>query len=159
MTCGRKVLAEPARPAASNFFSPWNNNALSDPRIQLIIQDARAHLQLTAQSYDVTISEPSNPWMAGLAALFTRDFPEYADAHNAQGVALIRQGRLDEATHHFDMALRLNPDFAGTHNNMGIALARNGKMEDAAGHFKEALRLNPDFVGARNNLNKILARR
>ena len=47
---------------------------LSDPRTQLIIQDARAHLQLTDQSYDVIISEPSNPWMAGLAALFTRDF-------------------------------------------------------------------------------------
>jgi len=60
--------------AASNFFNPWNNHVLSDPRTQLIIQDARAHLQLTSQSYDVIISEPSNPWMAGLAALFTRDF-------------------------------------------------------------------------------------
>ena len=60
--------------AASNFFGPWNNNVLSDPRTHLIIQDARAHLQLTEQSYDVIISEPSNPWMAGLAALFSRDF-------------------------------------------------------------------------------------
>jgi len=59
---------------ASNFFSPWNNHVLSDPRTQLIIQDARAHLQLSEQSYDVIISEPSNPWMAGLAALFTQDF-------------------------------------------------------------------------------------
>jgi len=59
---------------ASNFFRPWNNHVLSDPRTRLILQDARAHLQLTAQSYDVIISEPSNPWMAGLAALFTRDF-------------------------------------------------------------------------------------
>ena len=60
--------------AASNFFLPWNNNVLSDPRTNLIIQDGRAHLQLTKQKYDVIISEPSNPWMAGLAALFTRDF-------------------------------------------------------------------------------------
>jgi len=60
--------------AASDFFSPWNNNVLSDPRTHLMIQDARAHLQLTARSYDVIISEPSNPWMAGQAALFTRDF-------------------------------------------------------------------------------------
>ena len=60
--------------AASNFFTPWNNHALSDPRTRLILQDARAHLQLTGQRYDVIISEPSNPWMAGLAALFTRDF-------------------------------------------------------------------------------------
>jgi len=60
--------------AASDFFIPWNNNVLSNPRTNLIIQDGRAHLQLTKQKYDVIISEPSNPWMAGLAALFTREF-------------------------------------------------------------------------------------
>jgi spermidine synthase len=59
---------------ASSLFTPWNNRVLADARSNLIIQDARAHLQLTAQSYDVIISEPSNPWMSGLAALFTRDF-------------------------------------------------------------------------------------
>jgi len=72
---------------ASRFFVPWNNNVLSDPRTNLIIQDGRAHLQLTRQKYDVIISEPSNPWMAGLAALFTRDFFELAeDRLNADGI-------------------------------------------------------------------------
>jgi spermidine synthase len=59
---------------ASSFFDPWNNNVLSDPRTELIIQDGRAHLQLTDRKYDVIISEPSNPWMAGLSALFTREY-------------------------------------------------------------------------------------
>jgi spermidine synthase len=58
----------------SRFFDPWNNNVLSDVRTRLIIQDARAHLTLTRQEYDVILSEPSNPWMAGLATLFTREF-------------------------------------------------------------------------------------
>jgi len=58
---------------ASDFFIPWNNNVVSDPKTNLIIQDGRAHLQLTKQKYDVIISEPSNPWMAGLSTLFTRD--------------------------------------------------------------------------------------
>ena len=31
-------------------------------------------MQLSARTYDVIISEPSNPWMAGVAALFTREF-------------------------------------------------------------------------------------
>jgi spermidine synthase len=65
---------------ASDFFLPWNNNVLSNPKTDLIIQDARAHLQLTKRKYDVIISEPSNPWMAGLATLFTRDF--FAQARN-----------------------------------------------------------------------------
>ena len=59
---------------ASRFFNPWNSQVLADTRVRLILQDARAHLQLTRQTYDVIISEPSNPWMEGLAALFTRDF-------------------------------------------------------------------------------------
>ncbi len=59
--------------AASDFFIPWNNEVLSDPRTNLIIQDGRAHLELTRQDYDVIISEPSNPWMAGIAALYTKD--------------------------------------------------------------------------------------
>lgn len=60
--------------AASDFFRPWNRNVLDDPRTKLFVQDGRAHLQLTKQSYDVIISEPSNPWMAGLSTLFTEDF-------------------------------------------------------------------------------------
>jgi spermidine synthase len=57
----------------SDYFIPWNNDVLKDPRTNLIIQDGRAHLNLTREKYDVIISEPSNPWMAGLASLFTRD--------------------------------------------------------------------------------------
>lgn len=62
--------------AASDFFKPWNNQVLADPRTNLIIQDGRAHLELTSRKYDVISSEPSNPWMAGLSALFTKDFFE-----------------------------------------------------------------------------------
>jgi spermidine synthase len=59
---------------ASDFFRTWNNNVLSHPKTELIIQDARAHMELSTRTYDVISSEPSNPWMAGLATLFTKDF-------------------------------------------------------------------------------------
>ncbi|MCK5172857.1 MAG: tetratricopeptide repeat protein, partial [Planctomycetes bacterium] len=73
--------------AGSDFFIPWNNNVLSNERTNLIIQDGRAHLQLSEIKYDVVISEPSNPWMAGLAALFTRDFFELAhESLNDDGI-------------------------------------------------------------------------
>ncbi|MHC4222021.1 MAG: fused MFS/spermidine synthase, partial [Planctomycetota bacterium] len=64
---------------ASEIFIPFNNNVLGDSRTNLIIQDGRAHLLLTKQKYDVIISEPSNPWMAGVAALFTKDCFELAE--------------------------------------------------------------------------------
>jgi spermidine synthase len=59
---------------ACNFFTPWNNACLSDPRTRIIVQDGRNHLALTREKYDVIISEPSNPWMAGLANLFSLEF-------------------------------------------------------------------------------------
>lgn len=64
--------------AACRFFDPWNNKVLDDPRTNLIFQDGRAHLALTEKQYDVIISEPSNPWMAGMATLFTKDFFQVA---------------------------------------------------------------------------------
>ena len=59
---------------ASRLFADANHRALDDPRTHLIVGDGRTHLTLSNQQYDVIISEPSNPWMAGVAALFTRDF-------------------------------------------------------------------------------------
>jgi spermidine synthase len=62
--------------AASDYFKPWNNDVLANAKTELIVQDGRAHLNLTDNKYDVIISEPSNPWMAGLSALFTEEFFE-----------------------------------------------------------------------------------
>ncbi len=59
---------------ACEIFRPWNNDCLNDPRSRIIVQDGRNHLELTEETYDVIISEPSNPWMAGLANLYTLDF-------------------------------------------------------------------------------------
>ena len=67
--------------ACRNYFHPWNNGCLDDPRTCLIVQDGRNHLALTRQAYDVIISEPSNPWMAGLANLYALEFFQLAKRH------------------------------------------------------------------------------
>jgi spermidine synthase len=63
---------------ASRFFERENRRALSQPGVRLIVGDGRSHLLLSRRQYDVIISEPSNPWMAGIATLFTREFFEAA---------------------------------------------------------------------------------
>ncbi len=63
---------------ASRFFDAENHRALADPRTRLIVGDGRTHLLLSDERYDVIVSEPSNPWMAGIASLFTREFFELA---------------------------------------------------------------------------------
>jgi spermidine synthase len=58
----------------SRFFSHVNHGPLVDPRTELIVGDGRNHLRYVRRTYDVIISEPSNPWMAGMSSLFTREF-------------------------------------------------------------------------------------
>jgi spermidine synthase len=63
---------------ASAFFAHENANALGAGNVRLVLGDGRSHLLLTRRRYDVIVSEPSNPWMAGVAALFTQEFFEAA---------------------------------------------------------------------------------
>ncbi len=63
---------------ASHFFDRENGGALAKPGVRLIVGDGRSHLLLTSERYDVIVSEPSNPWMSGVATLFTRQFFEAA---------------------------------------------------------------------------------
>lgn len=59
---------------AAVHFSSVNNDVLSDPRVRVFEDDARSALQLEREPFDLIVSEPSNPWVAGVASLFTRDY-------------------------------------------------------------------------------------
>jgi spermidine synthase len=65
---------EPAVIEASRFFEPDNGTPLEDERLELVMGDARSALARGEGLYDIVISEPSNPWLTGVANLFTRDF-------------------------------------------------------------------------------------
>jgi spermidine synthase len=67
---------EPATINASRYFEHVNNLPLNDPRMRLIIDDARTYLRVTPTRYDMIVSEPSHPWVPGVANLFTREFFE-----------------------------------------------------------------------------------
>jgi spermidine synthase len=83
---------------ASNYFRSENRGALADPRTRLLVADGRSHLRLATSSYDVVISEPSNPWMAGVASLFTREFMESVRDRLTSG------GVFCQWTHTYDMS-------------------------------------------------------
>jgi len=59
---------------ACRLFSDHNGNVLDDPRVEILVADGRNHLTLSGRRYDVIVSEPSNPWIAGVADLFTLQF-------------------------------------------------------------------------------------
>ncbi|UCG32924.1 MAG: fused MFS/spermidine synthase [Phycisphaerales bacterium] len=59
----------------ASYFAPYCYHVLrDDPRVRVIRADGRNHLLLTERTYDVIISGPSNPWLAGISNLFTREF-------------------------------------------------------------------------------------
>ncbi len=79
------VELEPAVLAADEFFKPYNHDPTSDPRLRLHIDDGRAFIAHSDQPYDVIISEPSNPWLAGVNNLFTVDYYRLINRRLAPG--------------------------------------------------------------------------
>jgi spermidine synthase len=85
---------------AAAHFDEENHNAIRDPRTRLILGDGRTHLLLTSERYDVIVSEPSNPWMAGIASLFTQEFFQAARDRLGPG------GILCQWAHTYDISTR-----------------------------------------------------
>ena len=78
--------------------------------------------------------------------------PDYADAHNNLGTALLQKGAVDEAIAHYQRALQILPHFAAAHNNLGIALVQKGRVGEALAQYREALRILPNYAEAYNDL-------
>lgn len=56
------------------FFSKFNGEVWKNPQVQITVADAREVLRtLPDGDLDVVVSEPSNPWVVGVADLFTAD--------------------------------------------------------------------------------------
>jgi len=70
---------------ASEFFIEENQHVLEDPRVELVSADARNYILAADQTWDIIISEPSNPWISGISNLFTRDFFQLARQQLAPG--------------------------------------------------------------------------
>jgi len=67
------VEIEPVVGEAARLFSRSNRRVLDDPRVSLHWADARQFLAAPGKRYDIITSEPSNPWIAGVAYLYTQE--------------------------------------------------------------------------------------
>ncbi len=68
------VELEPAVERAARQCALVNQGAMENPRVVLRLGDAREALMTDRGRYDLIFSEPSNPYRAGVASLFTREF-------------------------------------------------------------------------------------
>lgn len=65
---------------ASRGFGEHVARAYEDPRSHIYIEDAKTYFSLHNSVYDIIIAEPSNPWVSGVASLFSTEF--YATVKN-----------------------------------------------------------------------------
>jgi spermidine synthase len=70
------VEISPEVVAASPFFHGVNGDPFSDERFHLSIDDAASFIEVSPRQYDLIVSEPSNPWIAGIGSLYTTEFFE-----------------------------------------------------------------------------------
>jgi tetratricopeptide (TPR) repeat protein len=79
--------------------------------------------------------------------------PDYADAHNNMGVALLAYGRIADSITCFEHALTVDPDNADFHRNIGMALVGQGRIDDALIHYERSLAVDPDNTATHINLS------
>jgi len=76
------TLAEKIGPKVANNFN--------DPRCNIHIEDAKTFFAAQNRTYDVIISEPSNPWVSGVASLFSKEFFSQVRRHINDGGLLVQ---------------------------------------------------------------------
>ncbi len=60
--------------AARKGFGSRIGDVFEDPRSHIVFEDAKTFFAASHEPYDLIVSEPSNPWVSGVASLFSAEF-------------------------------------------------------------------------------------
>jgi spermidine synthase len=90
------IEIEPAVREGAKLFKARNHRAFADPRSRIIIEDAKTYFSSHKQRYDLIVSEPSNPWVSGVAGLFSVEFYRLLKRHLAEGGLFVQWLQLYE---------------------------------------------------------------
>ena len=114
--CGytsRMLLANPALGAVDTIeierkmvegaqnFSPLVDVVLTDRRSKIYFDDARTFFSRYNKRYDIIVSEPSNPWVSGVAGLFSTEFYRRINRHLSEDGLFVQWVQL------YDISLEL----------------------------------------------------
>jgi tetratricopeptide (TPR) repeat protein len=157
--------AVPASLVDVTQVSAWCPTCFAGGKPVALAEGLDAYLTLLSRAYSASpaeiartrdLADRESRVIAGSAYLGAI-VPESADLHNALGIALAENGKVDEAIAEFRQALRLEPDSARTHWHLGAALAYLGAREEAIEHLRRSVQLDPQNIQARHDLEVVLA--
>ena len=92
-----------------------------------------------------------------LAQQILRDHPNEPNILRVLGVALMRQGKYEEASKHLSTSIKIIPDLADGHEQYGLALAALGRLDEAEESLQTALRLDPNSESVHSKLARLQA--
>jgi spermidine synthase len=94
------IEIEPAVLDAAELFRPLSARAYEDPRSHLHVADAKTFFAEQGRTYDLIVSEPSNPWVSGVASLFTQEFYSRIERYLRKDGLLVQWLQLYETNSH-----------------------------------------------------------
>jgi spermidine synthase len=100
-TVERMVICElePLIPkVVSTYFSEANYGVASNPKVQIVYDDARHYVLTTREKFDVITSDPIHPWVKGAATLYTKEYFEHVKEHLNPGGVVTQWVPLYEST-------------------------------------------------------------
>ena len=77
---------EPLVPwTVDKYFGPQNFNVIENPKVSVVIDDARHYVLTSKEKFDALTSDPLDPWVKGAAALYTQEFFQNVKDHLKEG--------------------------------------------------------------------------
>ncbi|NQT10954.1 MAG: tetratricopeptide repeat protein [Desulfobacteraceae bacterium] len=77
-------------------------------------------------------------------------------AYRELGLALMRDGKLDDAVFYYKKALQIRPNYLTALDNLGMTLHRLGRFEEALFYYSKALKIDQKDAGIHNNTANVL---
>lgn len=99
------IEIEPVMVEGARAFRPRVDRAYTDPRSHFHYEDAKTFFAARQQQYDLILSEPSNPWVSGVASLFSREFYRDIKFYLAEGGLLVQWLQLYEINQELVMSV------------------------------------------------------
>jgi len=90
---------EPLIPrVVSAYFREANYSVATNPKVQIVYDDARHYVLTTREKFDAITSDPIHPWVKGAATLYTKEYFENVKAHLNPGGVVTQWVPLYEST-------------------------------------------------------------
>jgi spermidine synthase len=90
------IEIEQAMVDGARLFRERVERAYRDPRSRIVIDDAKSFFSGQNERYDLIVSEPSNPWITGVGALFSQEFYAFIPRHLSEDGVFVQWLQLYE---------------------------------------------------------------